>query len=229
MASRLPSLSAKPGSAGRTLRGILSWLLLAAVSVPVLAQQPSAPSAAPSTTQVVVVVNMRTKDLAVVDHKYRVFFNKYELKYIPVQDYDLPTAVKEEVLNALSEDGRAHWRAATAEETVDPAVLADDKKRTPEAMAAVKADRVLVVDVFSFQVFISGLARDRIGIYTQLWLLEPSTGRKLWKKRLHDDIDLPAKLDELQADNQKKLKEALNKILEEYGRKLRAKVGEEKL
>ena len=213
----------------KTLSTLLCLVFILTMSPPARPQQPNAPPAAPSSPQIVVVVNMRTKDLAVVDHKYRVFFNKFEVKYIPVQGYDLPAAVKDEVLNALSEDGRARWRAATAEETVDPAVLADDKKRTPEAMAAVKAERVLVVDVFSFQAYISGLARDRIGIYTQLWLLEPSTGRKLWKKGLRNDIDLPAKLDELQADNQKKLKEALNKILEDYGRKVKTKVGEQKL
>jgi hypothetical protein len=53
----------------------LGWLLLAAVSLPVLGQQPSATPAAPATPQITVLVNLRSKDVTITDIKFRAFYN----------------------------------------------------------------------------------------------------------------------------------------------------------
>jgi hypothetical protein len=48
--------------------------------------------------------------------------------------------------------------------------------------------------------------------------VDRASGRKLWEKKINERTDLPAKLAELQADNQKGLKEGLNKLIEQVCR-----------
>ena len=227
MASRFPSLSAKLGSDRRTWKTFLCVLLLAAMAAPALGQQASAPPAPPAAPQVVVLVNLRSSDLVVTDIKFRGFYNKIERKVIPIKDYDLNAALKDEVMNAVTEDKRAQWRAATAEDGLNGAALADDKQRTPAMLASVKGDRVLVVDVYGFGGVTQSLVKNlEIGVTV---LLLDHDGRKLWKKNLSQRTKFPGSFEEMQADNQKALKEAINTLIEKFGQNLKSKLTEEKI
>jgi len=227
MVSRPPFLSARTGRTGKTLRRFLGWLLLAAVSLPVLAQQPSATPAAPATPQVVVLVNLRSNDVTITDIKFRAFYNKVENKVIPLTDYDLKAALQDEVMLALAEDKRAQWRLATDEEKLDGTALADDKHRTSAMLASVKGDRVLLVDVYGVSGFIHSMVKNMV-IGVNVLLLDRD-GRKLWKKGVSAKMKFPGSIEESQADNQKGLKQAVNTLIEKACENLKAKVREQKI
>ena len=57
-----------------------------------------------------------------------------------------------------------------------------------------------------------------------MWLVDRATGKKLWEKKLYERIDLTGQVAELQADNQKGLKEGINKVLEKLCGKLAAEL-----
>jgi len=226
MVSRPTSLSARTGRTGKMLRGFSGWLLLAAVSLPVLAQQPSAP-AAPAAPQITVLVNLRSTDVTITDIKFRAFYNKIENKVIPLTDYDLKAAIQDEVMLALAEDKRAQWRLATDEEKLDGTALADDKQRTSAMLASVKGDRVLLVDVYGVSGFIHSMVKNMvIGINV---LLLDRDGRKLWKKGVSAKMKFPGSIEESQADHQKGLKQAVNTLIEKSCENLKAKVREQKI
>lgn len=227
MVSRPTSLSARPGMAGKTFRGFLGWLMLAAVSFPVLAQQPSAAPAPPAAPQVVVLVNLRSADVVITDIKFRAFYNKIENKVIPLTDYDLKAAIQDEVMNALAEDKRAQWRLATDEEKLDGMALADDKRRTSAMLASLKGDRVLLVDVYGVSGFIHSMVKNMV-IGVNVLLLDRD-GRKLWKKNVSAKMKFPGSIEESQADNQKGLKQAANTLIEKSCENLKAKVREQKI
>jgi len=227
MGSQVFSLSARPGMAGKTLRGFLGWLMLAAVSFPVLAQQPSAAPAPPAAPQVVVLVNLRSADVVITDIKFRAFYNKIENKVIPLTDYDLKAAIQDEVMNALAEDKRAQWRLATDEEKLDGMALADDKQRTAAMLASLKGDRVLLVDVYGVSGFIHSMVKNMV-IGVNVLLLDRD-GRKLWKKNVSAKMKFPGSIEESQADNQKGLKQAANTLIEKSCENLKAKVREQKI
>jgi len=227
MVSRPPSVSARTGRTGKMLRRLSGWLLLAAVSLPVLAQQPSATPAAPAAPQITVLVNLRSKDVTITDIKFRAFYNKIENKVIPLTDYDLQAAVQDEVMLALAEDKRAQWRLATDEEKLDGVALADDKQRTSAMLASVKGDRVLLVDVYGVQGYIHSLVKNMV-IGVNVLLLDRD-GRKLWKKGVSAKMKFPGSIEESQADNQKGLKQAVNTLIEKACENLKAKVREQKI
>jgi len=221
--SFLPSTSHRFDSIAERTALLLAVLL--ALAVPLSAQK-SPPGTMP---QVVVVFNLASSDLSVIDHKYRVFFNKYEKKNLPIEGYDLLGAIRDEVMNTLTADKRFQWRVATDADKLDAAQLADEKHRTPQMLSSAQADRVLVVDVDGFGAFITGLAQDRMDITADVTMLDRASGRKLWKTRIWEKIPFSGDLEKLQAENQKELKEGINSLIEKACQKLQTKVAESKV
>ncbi|HEX9119974.1 MAG TPA: hypothetical protein VF840_05500 [Terriglobales bacterium] len=200
-------------------------MVLTSVAIPLAAQAPPASS----TPQVVVVFNLRSNDLSLIDHKYRVFYNKFERKNLPIEGYDLRGAVQDEVMNTLATDKRYQWRVATDGDKLDPVQLANEKLRTAEMLSNAQADRVLVVDVAEFGAMISGLAQDRMWIAANVTMLDRASGRKLWKHGISEKIPFSGDLQKLQSENQKELKEGVNSLIEKACVKLKAKVAESKI
>src|SRR5262245_42372134 len=64
------------------------------------------PSGGPNT---VVAVHLQSPDFTVRELKYRVFYNKGEVKHIPMAGYDFKTAFTDELMNALAEEKRMAW------------------------------------------------------------------------------------------------------------------------
>ena len=164
----------------------------------------------------VVAVGVRSPDLTVKEMKYRVFYNKTEVKKIPLLDYDFKAALGDELLNALAEDKRMEWRALPVTETMD--VFAVQKQKAP--LPPLEADRVLLVGVEDFGAFLADLAADKFYLEAKFKLIDRATGKKLWEKKLLVTEDLDGKLKDLQADNQKALKIGVNKVLERVMRKM---------
>ena len=198
-------------------------LIIGILTIPAVAQQST-----PGTPEVAVVFNLRSSDLAVIDHKYRVFYNKFEKKNLPIEGYDLQAAIRDEVMNTLAEDKRYKWRVATEADKLDTTQIANDKNWRSEMFSSAQADRVLVIDVEGFGAFISGLAKDRMEVVAHATMLDRGTGKKLWKQRIWEKIPFSGDLQTLQADNQKELKEGVNSLIEKTCQKLMAKVAESK-
>lgn len=206
-------------------RHLALLLVLTSVALPLVAQAPPASSA----PRVVVVFNLRSNDLSLIDHKYRVFYNKFERKNLPIEGYDLRGAVQDEVMNTLAADKRYEWRVASEADQLDPVKLADEKTRTPAMLSNAQSDRVLVVDVLEFGAMISGLAQDRMWISMSVTMLDRASVRKLWKHAISEKIPFSGDLQKLQSENQKELKEGVNSLIEKVGVKLKAKVAESKV
>lgn len=166
--------------------------------------------------QTLVAVQLQSPDFTVFELKYRVFFNKSEIKKIPLIDYDFRAALADELMNALAEDTRMTWRLPSDKETVD--VFAVLKKKA--ALPPVEADRVLLVGVQDFGAFLSDLAADKFYIIAKFKLIDRATGKKLWEKKVYERTDFDGKLKDMQLDNQKGLKVGINKVLEKVTRKV---------
>jgi hypothetical protein len=173
--------------------------------------------AQPST---VVVVQLQSPDFTVMEMKYRVFFNKGEIKKIPLVDYDFKAAFIDELMNALAEDTRMKWRLATDKETFE--VFPVLKKKA--ALPPIEADRVLLVGVQDFGALLADLAADKFYVLAQFRLVDRATGKKLWEKKVYERTDFDGKLKDMQAENQKGLKVGINKVLEKVMRKLAAEM-----
>lgn len=180
------------------------------------------PQSAPRT---VVAVNLEAAEFTVRELKYRVFFNKAEMKRIPMNDYDFKAAFTDELLNALSTDGRMTWRQTTKNENVDvPLVI---KKKVPPP--ALDAERILLVNIIEYGAFLATLAKDKFYIVAKMKLIDRATGKKLWDYNVYERIDLDGKVSEMQADNQKGLKEGINKVLEKVCRKVAEDLARERI
>jgi hypothetical protein len=172
------------------------------------AQQPTA----------VIAVGLKSPDFTVRELKYRVFYNKAEVKKLSLLDYDFKAALGDELLNALAEDTRMKWRTQSGQEAID--VIAVQKKKAQ--LPPLEADRVLLVGVEEFGAFIFDLVPDKFYLHVKFKLIDRATGKKLWEKSLFVREDLDGKLKELEADNQKGLKIGVNKVLERITRKMAA-------
>jgi hypothetical protein len=170
-----------------------------------LAQQPST----------VVAVQLQSPDFTVMEMKYRVFYNKGEIKKIPLVDYDFKAAFTDELMNALTEDSRMSWRVTTDKEGFEVFPVLKKKATLPQ----LEADRVLLVGVQDFGAL---LAADKFYILAQFKLVERVTGKTIWEKKVHERTDFDGKLKDMQADNQKGLKIGINKVLERVMRKIAA-------
>jgi hypothetical protein len=163
-----------------------------------------------------VAVELASTEFTVFELKYRVFYNKAEVKKISLLDYDFKAALSDELLNALAEDTRMKWRLTSDTEVID--VLAVQKKKAQ--LPPLEADRVLLVFVEDFGASLYALAADKFYLEAKFKLIDRATGKKLWEKKLTVTEDLDGKLKDLQADNQKELKTGVNKVLERVTRKM---------
>jgi hypothetical protein len=164
----------------------------------------------------VVAVQLQSPDFTVFEMKYRVFYNKGEIKKIPLVDYDFKAAFIDELMNALAEDTRMKWRLPSDKENMD--VFAVLKKKAP--LPPLGTDRVLLVGVQDFGALLADLAADKFYILAQFKLIDRATGKKLWEKKVYERTDFDGKLKDMQADNQKGLKVGINKVLEKVTRKV---------
>ena len=202
-------------------------LLILLLAAPLFAQTKAPDS--PSVPQVAVVINLRSSELTVIDAKYRVFYNKFEKKTLPIQNYDLRSAIQDEVMTRLAEDKRFQWRMAGDDDKLDPVKLADEKHRTAEMVSDAKADRVLLVDVWGFGAWVTALAADRMDAGFDFVMLDRASGRKLWRHRIIERVKFSGDLQKLQADNQKELKEGVNKLIENVCQKMKTKIAQSKV
>lgn len=168
----------------------------------------------------VVAVGLKSPDLTVMEMKYRVFYNRTEIKKISLLDYDFRGALSDELLNALAEDTRMKWRPQSANEAIDVFAVQKRKVKLPP----LEADRVLLVGVEDFGASLYSLAADSFYLEARFTLIDRATGKKLWEKKIHVTEDLDGKLRDLQADNQKGLKTGINKVLERITRKMVAEL-----
>ncbi|HEX6187737.1 MAG TPA: hypothetical protein VFZ40_06635 [Pyrinomonadaceae bacterium] len=164
----------------------------------------------------VVAVQLQSPDFSVIEMKYRVFFNKTEIKKIPLIDYDFKAALTDELMNALSEDSRMRWRLPSEKETID--VFGVQKKKAP--LPPLESDRVLLVGVEDFGALLADLASDKFYIRAKFKLIDRATGKKLWEKNVFEREDFDGKLKDMQAENQRGLKIGINKVLEKVTRKV---------
>ena len=182
---------------------------------------PQAAPVAPAKPKVLVVVQLRDPDFTVLEMKYRVFYNKGETKKIPLTDYDFQVAFTDEMLNALAEDHRAEWVEATGQEGIDVVKVWGKKATVP---AGVAADRLLLVDIIQYGAFVADLAADKFMLQIRMRLTDKTGRQKIWEKKWFETNDLPGKVADLQADNQKGLKEGINKLVEEICQKIRLEI-----
>jgi hypothetical protein len=182
-----------------------------------------APGDPPATAgpKVLVVVHLREPDFTVMELKYRVFYNTGEIKKIPLRDYDFKVAFTDELLNVLADDARAEWTASTGQEGVDVLAIFDKKATAP---AGLEADRLLLVDIIQYGALVADLGADKFTLTLRMRLTDKTGGKKLWEKRWYERIDLPGKVAALQADNQKGLKEGVNKLVEQICQKIRLEI-----
>jgi hypothetical protein len=177
-------------------------------------------STAYSASSAVIAVYLQSPDFTLREFKYRVLYNKSEVKRIPLADYDFKAAFTDELLTALSEDKRIVWRKQSANEVIDVPALWDRKVSPPQ----LEADTLLLVNIQEYGAFTASLAQDKFYMMARFKLVERATGKKLWEKKLFEKIDLDGNVAELQADNQKGLKVGINKVLEKLCGKLAAEI-----
>lgn len=190
----------------RTIRYLIAAFAFFVVAGAAAAQQPAT----------VVAVQLQSPDFSVIEMKYRVFFNKTEVKKIPLIDYDFKAAFTDELMNALADDTRMKWRQPTDKESMDVFLVLKKKAQLPP----MEADRVLLVGVQDFGALLADLASDKFYIMAQFKLIDRATGKKLWEKKIYERTDFDGKLNDMQAENQKGLKVGINKVLEKITRKV---------
>ena len=198
-----------------------AFCLTAAGFVLAVPGDPQDAPVAPAKPKVLVVVQLRDPDFTVLEMKYRVFYNKGETKKIPLTDYDFQVAFTDEMLNALAEDHRAEWVEATGQEGIDVVKVWSKKATVP---AGVAADRLLLVDIIQYGAFVADLAADKFMLQIRMRLTDKTGRQKIWEKKWFETNDLPGKVADLQADNQKGLKEGINKLVEEICQKIRLEI-----
>ncbi len=181
--------------------------------------------APPPAPNAVVAIYLQSPDFTVRELKYRVFYNKGEVKRIPLTGYDFKAAFTDELMNALAEEKRVTWRQQSADEVIDVVGLLDGKVSPPK----LEADRLLLVNIAEYGAFLADLAADKFYISARFKLVERATGKKLWEKKLFERIDLEGKIADMQADNQKGLKEGINKVLEKVCVKIVAEMQKAKI
>ena len=182
-----------------------------------------------ATPQVVISAHMASNDLQVLDIKYRVFYNKFENKFITLTDFDMASNLTDELLNALVDDKRVAWRGATADERQKLEACYGPKswKEKTVTLPAIEADHVLLINAaYSASIHFSG---HRLDLAVALRMADRKTGRILWKKVINEKGELPGTLEEIQKDNQKPVKEALNKLMEQVVPKVKQHIAQSQL
>lgn len=202
----------------RWIRSLLQLLLLVFLAVtPTNSQQAS------STTPLTLIgVNLRSPDFQLRSIQFRVFYNKFEAKTVPLSDYDFGAALADEMKTVFSEGKKSAWSVATPEENLFVASYFDVKKKQGNLPPSVKADRLLLLDVIEYGALVGPV--DKFYIRAELRLIDRNSGRQIWKKGMFERIDLDGKMEELQADNQRGLKKGINDVLEKFARRAREKM-----
>lgn len=181
----------------------------------------------PAATTALIVLQVQNADFTVRYLKYRVLFNKSEVKRIPLEGYDFKAAVGDEIATTLAEDKRMNWRLASNEDgPIDFTGIWDNKVAVPTLL---KADRLLLVDVIEYGAFVPDLRSDKFYLYARMKLVDIKSGKKVWKKDFLEEFDLKEKVNKLQTDNQKGMKEATNKLIEVFCGKVKEKMRDAKL
>jgi len=210
-------------------RGKLVPLMLYVVMAACDAEAQKAPDSAATSPgkQTIVAVNLRDPDFRIWNIKFRMFYNKSETEAIPLKDYDFKAALADELVNTMAGDTRSQWRLPAGDEMLYLASYFDEKTSQGNLPASVKADRLLLVDVSQYALWTHGTAH-RLIVLSEVRMLDRGSNRILWKKRVIRKLEgyKKRKEEELLADNQKLLKELLNKLIEEYSLEVKKKVAE---
>jgi hypothetical protein len=206
----------------------LLLLTLAAVCVasPCAAQETAAvdPRKPSGVSQVVVAVHMSTTDFRIRETKDIGVLTIEEFKSIRLTDFDFAARLGDELVSALSEDKRAQWRMAKAGEKEQLAYLfgRDSWEQNSYAPPSLESDRVLLVG--------AGCAADAsaffatIHVEVALRLVDCKSGKVLLKKGVGKSTRFPGRPKGMFADNQKVLKETLNKLTEQVALKVKQHV-----
>lgn len=211
----------------------VKWALPCVCAIWLFASTPFSefPSAAPaqvSAPDVAVSIWMPSKDFTLQEIKYRGLYNQFQTKAIPMPDFDFAANLRAELIDQFKKDTRAKWRASTAEEdkafaAYFPAVK-PDKVKLPDS---VTCDRVLLITAaYGGVTHVSG---DRYLLSATLRMVDRKTGRQLWEKGFTEREGMNGKLDELQAENQRGLKEGINRVMDVLTPKISAHVAKQKL
>ncbi len=172
--------------------------------------------------EIVVSVYQKSSYFALFSWQYRVFFNKFESKFVEVPDYDLASNLRYDLMDALTADKRAHWRAAGDADKIDFPTLWD--KKNPPMPPELKADGVLLVFLSDFgaapgkHVYLAGIVK----------LLDRS-GKKLWQKTVSQEVEVKKSSEEWQLEDPANIKPLLNDLEERMVEKILAEVQKEKV
>ncbi len=188
---------------------------------------PPQATSAPSGKQTIIAVHLRDPDFRILNIKFRMFYNKMENEAIPLQDYDFKAALADELVNTLAADTRAQWRLPAGDEMLYLSSYFDEKTAQGSLPSSVQADRLLLVDVGQYALWTHSSAH-RLLIISEVKMIDRASNRILWKKRVVRKLQgyKRRKEEDLLADNQKVLKELLNKLIEEYTVEVKKKVAE---
>jgi hypothetical protein len=173
--------------------------------------------------KVIVVVNLQEKDFV---SRTGVLLRK---RNIPVAGFDFKTAFTQELMDRLAADKRMQYRLATAEDGIPALPISGGRIPLPakaykaSVPANLDASRILRVDIEALGAStVMGLTYYNI-VGTMVMLNRQ--GKVLWQQRnyIGDNsmfpdwqIKVSGNVDEHQADNQKLMKENINKIIEKY-------------
>jgi hypothetical protein len=158
--------------------------------------------------EIVVMTFQKSGYFVLREAGFKVFYNKYESKYIPVGHYDFLANGRFEVMHALTDDKRARWREATPEDGLDFATLWDAKK--PVLPANLKADGVLLI---FFSEFGAGFGGDA---FVGGWMkLLDKHGKQVWKEDFIQKDSVEKKVPEWIGEDPAALRTLINGLQEQ--------------
>lgn len=185
-----------------------------------IALTPTAATAAEP--EIVVSVYQKSHYFALFSWQYRVFFNKFESKFVEMPDYDLGANLHYDLMDALTADQRAHYRAVVETDKIDFPTLWD--KKNPPMPPELKADGVLLVLLSDF-----GAAPGKHVYLTGLVKLLDRNGKKLWQKTVSQELEVKKSSEEWQLETPASVKPLLNDLQERMVEKIVAEVQKEKV
>jgi hypothetical protein len=168
----------------------------------------SAAASVAAEPEIVVLTYQKSAYFALRDMKYRVFYNSFEGKFIPLDHYDFLTNLRFDMMDALRDDPRARWREATPEDNLDFAALWDAKK--PIIPAGLKADAILLVFFWEF----GADPGNSIYLGGEMKLLSKS-GKKIWKQTITQTDKVGKSLEEWIREDPAAIKTLVNALEEQ--------------
>jgi len=212
-------------AAGPAMLWSLGMLFFVAISAS--AQEPAQKAA--GVPRVLLTVHMASTDLRWLDIKMGAFLSKSEDKFIPLTDYNFAANFADELVETLADDQRAAWVGAKPDEqkVLEACFGPNWRKQKTVTPPAVEADRLLLIKANYFAM--TQAVVHRLYLVVVIQMVDRTTGQVLWTKGFNENMKLPRKLEELQADNQKGLKEALNKLAEQIVPKIKQHLAHQKI